>query len=387
MKLLVISGMPHYRDSAGSIYGWGPTAQELDHLASCFSTIHHLAVEHEESVPVSAARYTASNITTTLLPARGGDGLAKKLRLLATVPRYALAIVHALRQGPEVVHVRCPANLSMIALPFVRLLHRGPCWVKYAGNWKALDDALSYKLQRSWLRRFAGHWAVTVNGEWNDSPPHVFSFHNPSLTVKDLRMSGAVRTEDKPLIPFRLLFVGRIEGAKGVAVALDVAKLLMLDGLDCRLEIIGDGPERVKFLQKADEMGLSDRVEFHGWLSKDALFQSYRRAHVILLPSSASEGWPKVLSEGMAMGAVPIASGVSAIPQVLAQTEAGFAISSYDPAEYFKIVRDMVLNPDIWRNKSTMGRQAAWAFSYDAYLQAVQNLFAAVWQVKLECTN
>ena len=46
----------------------------------------------------------------------------------------------------------------------------------------------------------------------------------------------------------------------------------------------------------------------------------YARSHFMLLPSSCSEGWPKVLSEAMAYGVVPVASNVSCIPQILGAT-------------------------------------------------------------------
>ena len=49
----------------------------------------------------------------------------------------------------------------------------------------------------------------------------------------------------------------------------------------------------------------------------------YSPAHFFLLPSSSSEGWPKVLSEAMAYGVVPIASSISSIPQILREAGSG----------------------------------------------------------------
>jgi glycosyltransferase involved in cell wall biosynthesis len=50
--------------------------------------------------------------------------------------------------------------------------------------------------------------------------------------------------------------------------------------------------------------------------SKESIDHVYENAHVLVL-TSESEGFPKVISEAMAFGCVPIVTAVGAIPEVL----------------------------------------------------------------------
>jgi len=52
-----------------------------------------------------------------------------------------------------------------------------------------------------------------------------------------------------------------------------------------RLVVAGDGPERAQMIRLAAELGVGDRVELPGQLSRDALRALYARAHAFVLPS------------------------------------------------------------------------------------------------------
>src|SRR5262249_44353868 len=98
-----------------------------------------------------------------------------------------------------------------------------------------------------------------------------------------------------------------------------------------------------------------------------------RQSHFLLLPSS-SEGWPKVLSEGMAYGAVPVTSDVGSIPQVLEAFQVGRALPPEDPDAFASAIVSYVQEPETWAEESRRSGKAASAFSYDAYLEAVRKL-------------
>jgi glycosyltransferase involved in cell wall biosynthesis len=54
--------------------------------------------------------------------------------------------------------------------------------------------------------------------------------------------------------------------------------------------------------------------------SKESIEHVYENSHVLVL-TSESEGFPKVISEAMAFGCVPIVTAVGAIPEVLIHGE------------------------------------------------------------------
>ena len=76
----------------------------------------------------------------------------------------------------------------------------------------------------------------------------------------------------------------------------------------------------------------------------------------MIFPSSCSEGWPKVLSEAMAYGVVPLAGAVSSIPQILAEVGTGRALPPNDVAEFASAVREYANDPGPGRRKA--GRES-----------------------------
>jgi len=153
-------------------------------------------------------------------------------------------------------------------------------------------------------------------------------------------------------------------------------------GVPFRLRLLGDGPDRPRYEAWAAERDLRD-VVFHGWVSREEVGRYDAAAHFILHPSLSSEGWPKALSEAMAYGAVPIASTISSMPQILAASGAGVALPAEDIDGAAAAIVDYVNNPDSWLAASRAGVAAAPQFGYRAYQDAVRDLFARAWGIAL----
>jgi glycosyltransferase involved in cell wall biosynthesis len=374
MRLLIISHTEHYQ-SNDQIYGWGPTVREIDQLAPLFTRVTHLAFFYPGQPPSSALPYQAKNVTFVPVPASGGDGLLFKLGILMRIPLYLWKISQELDRA-DVVHVRCPAVISLLAI-LLLAIRRTPRtrWIKYAGNWQPEgQEPWSYRFQRAWLRHGFCRANVTVNGNWPAQPAHIHSFFNPCLTAAE-HEEGAILAKRKSLgHDMRIVFAGRLERAKGVELALRVVAQLQCLGVRAHLDLAGDGPDRTTFEALAGSLDLREQVCFHGWVSRLAMEQIYAGAHFILLPTTASEGWPKVLSEAMAYGAVPIASDISSIGQVLHRFDLGRAVKLVELDPFVAAFEPYLHSPEKWRQESERAIRAANSFTYASYLNAVQNL-------------
>jgi glycosyltransferase involved in cell wall biosynthesis len=309
-----------------------------------------------------------------LVPPAGGDGTRNKLDILWKAPTYLRAIADELRHA-DVVHVRCPANISLLATALLSVTaHPAKRWVKYAGNWRPAErDAWSYRLQRWWLTRGFQRGVVTVNGHWPGQPAHVHSFLNPCLTDEELEDAGGLVEHKRLCSPIRLLYVGRLEAEKGVAQAIEVLARLRDRAVPATLDLVGDGPERQEFEALGARLRLDAEVCFHGWLARTALTPLYARAHIFVFPTS-SEGWPKVLSEGMAYGVVPLSTRVSSIPQYLEEFGTGRAFAPGDVESFASAIAWYWAHPDAWAEEAANGRRAAARFSYGNYLRSVSAL-------------
>jgi glycosyltransferase involved in cell wall biosynthesis len=381
VRLIIVSHTPHYR-RAGRVVGWGPTVRELDYLAAMFAEVVHVAPVYDEPPPQSALPYTADNLRLRAVRPAGGARPADKIGILAAYPSYA-RVIGAEMAGADAVHVRCPANISLLALWLLRRAGGPPYrWVKYAGNWRPeAGEPWAYGLQRRWLAANRHRGVVTVNGQWPAQPAHVYSFHNPSLTEDEVAEGAAAAARKRMASPAELLFVGALNDGKGAGRALRVALSLQKRGVPFRLRLLGDGPARPRYEAWARERRL-ENVAFAGWVPRMAMGDYYAAAHFILLPSR-SEGWPKALSEAMAYGVVPVAAAVSSIPQILAATGAGVALPPEDIDGLAEAIAQLAADPPTWSAASRAGVAAARLFTYRAYQEAVAALFARAWGVAL----
>jgi phosphatidylinositol alpha-1,6-mannosyltransferase len=373
-KIIVVSDTPHYR-RGNTIVGWGPTVRELDQLSSLFDELVHVAPVNGDAAPASALPYESSRIRVKPLRVSGGERLVDKFGVIARAPGYVRALLAEIGDA-EVVHLRCPAGVSMIAafiLPLLRVPKKR--WIKYAGNWRPhADEPVSYEIQRWWLSRGWHRALVTVNGTWPDQPAHVRAFLNPCLTDRELAEGRSVAAAKSFGYPVRLLFVGRLEDAKGVHRALEVLIRLSRRGLAVRLDLVGDGPARGELERRASAAGVRSLVAMHGWQPRGAISALYASAHLMLFPSSASEGWPKVLSEAMAFGVVPVASRISSIPEYLLRFDIGTVADPHDVNGFVDCVLTYINDPERWRRESIRASVAAEDFTYPNYLQRVASL-------------
>ena len=372
MRLLVVSHTEHYLRGSEPV-GWGATVREIDQLAADYDEVRHVACLHPGDAPASALPYRSSRVTFVPVPAAGGERLSTKLGILHRWPHYVRVLRRELRHA-DVVHVRAPANISLVAL-LLLVVVRAPTvrWAKYAGSWRRYPgEAPSYALQRWLLGRRLHRGVVTVNGEWPGQPAHVHTFLNPCLDDDDLA-AARTRAPKRWAEPIRLVFVGRVETAKGVGCAVAVVARLRDHGVDARLDLVGDGPERERFAAEAERLGVRDRITFHGWLPRPAINPLYADAHFMVLPSTR-EGWPKVLSEAMAFGVVPLAGAVGSIPHHLRAFGTGAAIASSDPDDYAREILACGRDPARWATQSEMAVEAAVRFTYEAYRRHVRLL-------------
>lgn len=119
-----------------------------------------------------------------------------------------------------------------------------------------------------------------------------------------------------------ILFVGRLVRIKGCDTLLRAFSLLVERNPGVRLSIVGDGPERENLRTLAGELGVHDRVTFHGARTHKELIGFYRSATMLAwpsvrLPSGQVEGLGMVAVEAAACGCPVLAADQPAISWLL----------------------------------------------------------------------
>jgi GalNAc-alpha-(1->4)-GalNAc-alpha-(1->3)-diNAcBac-PP-undecaprenol alpha-1,4-N-acetyl-D-galactosaminyltransferase len=129
-----------------------------------------------------------------------------------------------------------------------------------------------------------------------------------------------------PARPPFFLAVGRLAPQKGFDTLLlafaDVAPTLP----EWRLIILGDGKMRAELSRRADELGLSGRISFQGYVANP--FPWYRAAAVLVHPARY-EGMPNAVLEAMSEGVpVIVTTEQSGLNDIVTQGESGLVVPS-----------------------------------------------------------
>jgi glycosyltransferase involved in cell wall biosynthesis len=114
----------------------------------------------------------------------------------------------------------------------------------------------------------------------------------------------------------RIIYVGRLVEYKHVD---DLIRAFSELDLDAELYVVGDGPERGKLEQLAEELGVKEKVSFTGFIDERRKLKLLKSSWVLVLPSSI-EGFGIVVIEAWASRTATV---VSDIPALTALVEDG----------------------------------------------------------------
>jgi len=143
--------------------------------------------------------------------------------------------------------------------------------------------------------------------------------------------------DDKPVKT--ILYVGRLEGRKGVRYLLHAYNMLREKRDDVRLEILGAGPGRFSLQAIVRAYDIPD-VEFLGFVDNDEKVRRFADADLFCAPSIYGEGLGMVLLEAMATGLPTVAGDNPGYASVMK----GFgAVSLVNPRDTEQFARRLEL--------------------------------------------
>jgi glycosyltransferase involved in cell wall biosynthesis len=125
-----------------------------------------------------------------------------------------------------------------------------------------------------------------------------------------------------------VLFVGRLDTAKGIEELLEAFASLASRRPNLRLAFVGDGPGGAHLRNKAKHLALEDRITLNGPGSSQDVARWLAAANVLALPSY-NEGYPNVIIEALSCGRPVIATNVGGILE-LVNEDSGILISPRD---------------------------------------------------------
>jgi len=143
--------------------------------------------------------------------------------------------------------------------------------------------------------------------------------------IADERIIGAARDLESK---FNVLFLGRIETAKGVYELIDAAAIVREKAPHARFILAGAGEiDRAK--KRCLEKNVSEMVEFRGWIQGDEKLALFHYASCFVLPSHLEMQSIAVI-EALAAGLPIVGSDISGIREMVEDGVNGFLIQPTD---------------------------------------------------------
>jgi phosphatidyl-myo-inositol dimannoside synthase len=156
----------------------------------------------------------------------------------------------------------------------------------------------------------------------------------------------------------RVLFVGRMnEHYKGQGDLLDALAILRVRQPALRLVFVGGGASNGQYQAITEQKGLSERVEFAGHLSDEALALEFARATLFAMPSR-NEGFGLVYAQAMAHGVPCIGSERDAAREVIEHGKTGLCVPAGNPVALAAALDDLLRDTTLRRNMAQAARHS-----------------------------
>lgn len=295
-------------------------------------------------------RFGAQSVAV-LVPAEQADDLdsVKPLRLhcfgrtgrnLASSLRFCRSFIRAVKQEkPDIVHLHSTfaGVLGRLCLLLVRRYGR-PATVYCPHGWSfIMEGSLARKRIYALIERLLAPLAdaiICVSEFERDEamrfglPAHKMAIIHNGVTVPEAVPS---RAEVDPSAPLRLLFVGRLDTAKGFDILLRVME--ELEGENFHLTVVGDAV--------LDDINApqSPNITYVGWVPGKDVPGFFITADVLVMPSRW-EAFGLAAVEAAMYGVPLLASRVCSLPAIVLDNETGRLAPSEDALTFARMLRE-----------------------------------------------
>jgi glycosyltransferase involved in cell wall biosynthesis len=154
----------------------------------------------------------------------------------------------------------------------------------------------------------------------------------------------------------RIFCAARLSAQKGHAFLIRAMKILVDQGHELELRLAGDGPKKEQLTKLANELGISDRVRFLGFLTEDQVTRELQDSDLFVLPSFV-EGLPVSAMEAMAIGVPVIATNIAGTSELVEDGRTGLLVRPSDSRALADAVVRMINDYDFRLRAAELGRK------------------------------
>ena len=175
-----------------------------------------------------------------------------------------------------------------------------------------------------------------------------------------------------------LLFVGRLVPEKGLDVLIKALPIILGNGVDAKIVVVGEGPQRDEYQRLANDYGLGNKILFTGHIDDWTLRALYRVADIAIVPSRF-EPFGIVALEAMAAHCPLVASAVGGLNEIVDHEGTGLKAPPNNPEALalaiLRIIRDLGFKDWIVNNAY---QKCLWNYNWDKIAEWTTGVYEAV---------
>ena len=177
----------------------------------------------------------------------------------------------------------------------------------------------------------------------------------------------------------RLVNVGSFQKKKNQLFLVEVLKKLLERGVHCELIFLGAGTEMKRVEQRAEELGVKDRIILKGNVTN---VHSVLAESDIYVHSAYYEPFGLVLLEAMAAGLPVVCLNGGGNADIIEDGTNGFMLEDATPTQYAQRIEELVRNHELYNVIATAGQHNAKQYGIKKYCDKL----IALYSEKLEKT-
>jgi len=212
--------------------------------------------------------------------------------------------------------------------------------------------------------------------------PHHFTIHNSVDAVRIKRTTEAINVKELKAslsISEDVLVIGaisRIRHEKGIDFLVETFNLLVMEGAEAHLLLVGSGPDGEKIREKVFNFKLGPKVTFYGEAEWEKAIQLLTVMDIVVVPSRF-EGFGLTAAEAMAAGKPVVASETSGLKEVVANGETGILFPVDDSSALLKALQKLIKDPDLRKDLGAAGRKrVSETFSLEIFTRKINALYS-----------
>jgi len=175
-----------------------------------------------------------------------------------------------------------------------------------------------------------------------------------------------------------ILYVGRLEAVKGIEHVVRAMPAIVAKIPTAKLTLVGDGSDRQRLMDIAQELGVADNVHFAGWVNATDVPSYIEHATAFVIPSVWPENLPTVAIEALAVGRPILASRVGGIPELVQDGVNGYLISPGDVSSIAAGIFKILESPRQAKAMAKASTELSKNFDIDTFVDKLEALYREV---------